>query len=181
MFSSRWYMNMRIKIFCHYSLAVFVLLFGGAPQADIFKWTDASGHTYYGDERPPGAFGVEVVDIEDCRTPACIEEQERRRQDAVEANRRIEDWLDRTAAQREQIKDRWHSTTVYVHTYQPPQWSLLPYTQQTAGARVLRHRPHPAVRGRHHRMDGLRGGMYGNTHRYVARPRSNPIGTALRR
>ena len=49
---------------------VFCLLAPGAAMAsDIFKWTDASGETHYGQEHPPGVSAEQVRIVHDGPTP----------------------------------------------------------------------------------------------------------------
>jgi hypothetical protein len=172
---------MCIKIFIQFWLVMLLLVTGSAVQADVFKWIDASGQTHYGDKPPTETPGVEAIDTFECGTQACIEEQERRWQEAMEVNQRTQDWLERRAAERVRTQDQRNLTTVYVHTYQPPQWPLVHYPGTVSRTRVLPHRPHPAPPSRRGRVNRPLGKTRMTSHRYVARPRIGTPGSAVHR
>ncbi len=177
----QWYMSMCIKIFVPYWLTILFLVTGSAVQADIFKWTDASGQIHYGDESPTETTGVEIIDTFECSTQGCLEEQERRWQDTMEANARIQDWLEQRAVQRGRAREPWNPATVYVHTQLPPRWAFIHYPGAVPGTRVSPHRPHPRPSSRRGQVHRVRGASHASSHRYRARPRIGTPGTAVNR
>ncbi len=174
-------MSMCIKIIIQCWLVMLLLLTGSAVQADVFKWTDGSGQTHYGDKPPTETPGVAVVDILECGTQACIEEQERRWQDAVEVNKRMQDWLAQRAAERVRAQDQRNLNTVYVHTSHPRQWSLVGYPGSVSRTHVLPHHSHPASLGRRGQVKRPLGKTRTTSHRYLARPRTSAPGSAVHR
>lgn len=174
-------MSMCIKIFIQYGLAMLLLLTGCAVQADVFKWTDVSGQTHYGDEPPAETAGTEVIATYECDSQACIEEQERRWQDAMEVNKRMEDWLERRAAERERTKTQRNLATVYVHTYHPPQWPVFSHPDSVSRTHVSLRHSHPARLGQGGRVNRSPGKAHNTSHRYLARPRIGTPGSAVHR
>ncbi len=158
-----------------------LLLTGSALQADVFKWTDADGHTHYGDKPPTETPGVEVIDVFECGTPACIEQQQRRWQDAMEVNKRMQDWLERRTAERKRTQEQRNLATVYVHTYYPPQWPLVHYPGPVSRTHVLPHRRHAGSAGRHNQVNRMLGKARNTSQRYLARPRIGTPGSAVHR
>ncbi len=174
-------MSMCIKIFIQYWLAAVLLLTGSAVQADVFKWTDALGQTHYGDKPPSETPGAEVIDTFECGTQTCKEEQERRWQAAMEVNKRMQDWLEQRAVERERTQDQRNLTTAYVHTYHPPQWPLVHYPGSVSRPGMLPHGPDAGPPGRRGRGNRPLGKAHATSHRYLARPRIRTPGSAIYR
>lgn len=172
---------MRIKNLIQYWLVVLLLLIGSAVQADVFKWADASGQTHYGDKPPSETSRVEVIDTFECRTHACVEEQERRWRDAMEVNQRMHDWLQQLAAERKRTQGQQDLTTVYVHTYHPLPWWLGRYSDSVSPIHVSPRHPHPPRRARLGWARRQLGKTRMTSHRYLAQPRISPPGSAVHR
>jgi hypothetical protein len=174
-------MGMCIKIFLQYWLATLLVLTGSAVHADIFKWIDGSGQTHYGDKPPTGTSGIEVIETFECGTQACIEEQERRWQDAMEVNERMQEWLQQRATERTRAQEQRNLVTVSVYTYQPPQWSFAHYPVSVSRPHFLPRHPHPARPSRPARINRPPGRTRNTSHRYLARPRPGTSGWVVHR
>ncbi len=82
------------------------ILFGifitvSASAADTFSWQDANGHTHYGDEPPEDARQLRQVRTYECETEKCKVEMEQRYEDAVAANKALDEWLREREAARQ--------------------------------------------------------------------------------
>jgi len=117
--------------------------------AAAYKWTDPSGQTNYGEKAPAGAIDVRQIEVYECITVECKEEEAQRKADQLEIQRQTEEWL----AKRNEIKEHLIETRVqqpvYVPIYVPPAapWIFEPRLSHSG----LRHSTHFGHRrfGRH--------------------------------
>ncbi len=132
--------------------------------SDAYKWRDASGQTHYGDKPPKGVADVERVDTLECVDEACVEEQERRRQLALENQRQLEEWLDKREADRAQAPPEKVYVPMY---YAPPPVVITPWYGGYGGG-VLPAVPPPLRPYPHHPGTAVKphpGGPYRSDYR----------------
>jgi hypothetical protein len=94
-----------------------VLISASASAAETYRWQDANGHTHYGDEPPEDAQQLRQVRTYECKTEKCRAEMKQRYEDAIAANKDLDEWLREREAARQALRrsaSESRSSSIYI-------------------------------------------------------------------